>query len=549
MLFLFNVIGLALAFSIIIGYVALKLSAYIVGNKLRTPPTKWREYLHQALVAGAKSLPDFGSKTGAIRRQLILVSPNVSYYTNILPLSIAKVPKGAFATPAADKRKKKTIFGFFHPNANAGGGGERVLWAAVKQTLENSESNVCAIYVSAIAGSTGTTPRDILTSVQVRFGLDVDESRVLFIYLTQGNLINPQSWPFMTILGQAFGSAVLGYEAISNLIPDVFVDTQGLPFCYPLISMVLNIPIFAYVHYPIVSSDMLKKLRFTQVFKHVYWRLMMIAYAFAGSFCTVVATNSTWTQNHIKQRWWYGHKAEHIKVIYPPCATQDFEFKPGSPRSKSITYVAQFRPEKRHELLLQEFAKFIKVEKNKDTHLILIGSVRNNDDKQYVYSLRLLARSLDLDDDNLTFVLDAPWESVKKMLESSWVGINTMWNEHFGMVVVEYMAAGLIPIAHASAGPLLDIIGVDSDFGILFKSPDDPDYTPADSKWPTLSEALTKAFSFSDKEVDKKRIEAHEKAQKFSDEAFASNWNKAVETLLKLNTIRSNSRRANGSFD
>jgi alpha-1,2-mannosyltransferase len=33
-----------------------------------------------------------------------------------------------------------------------------------------------------------------------------------------------------------------------------------------------------------------------------------------------------------------------------------------------------------------------------------------------------------------------------------------MWNEHFGIAVVELMAAGLITIAHNSGGPKLDII-------------------------------------------------------------------------------------------
>ena len=34
-----------------------------------------------------------------------------------------------------------------------------------------------------------------------------------------------------------------------------------------------------------------------------------------------------------------------------------------------------------------------------------------------------------------------------------------MKEEHFGISVVEMMAAGLVTIAHNSAGPMLDIIG------------------------------------------------------------------------------------------
>lgn len=33
-----------------------------------------------------------------------------------------------------------------------------------------------------------------------------------------------------------------------------------------------------------------------------------------------------------------------------------------------------------------------------------------------------------------------------------------MWNEHFGISLVEMMAAGLIVVGHRSGGPLRDIV-------------------------------------------------------------------------------------------
>ena len=40
--------------------------------------------------------------------------------------------KMLFAKKKAERAQKGTVIGVFHPYCNAGGGGERVLWAAVR---------------------------------------------------------------------------------------------------------------------------------------------------------------------------------------------------------------------------------------------------------------------------------------------------------------------------------------------------------------------------------------------------------------------------------
>ena len=46
-----------------------------------------------------------------------------------------------------------------------------------------------------------------------------------------------------------------------------------------------------------------------------------------------------------------------------------------------------------------------------------------------------------------------------------------MWNEHFGIGVVEMMAAGLVTVAHNSGGPRDDIIAAGT--GMLAVSPEE----------------------------------------------------------------------------
>ncbi|KAJ2373901.1 asparagine-linked glycosylation protein [Coemansia sp. RSA 2603] len=89
--------------------------------------------------------------------------------------------------------------------------------------------------------------------------------------------------------------------------------------------------------------------------------------------------------------------------------------------------------------------------------LVVLGGARNLEDEARAEELRLQAKRLKIDR-QVHVVVNAAWPRVREWLAASSVGLHTMRDEHFGIGVVEMMAAGLLTVAHDSAGPKLDII-------------------------------------------------------------------------------------------
>lgn len=512
---------------------------------------------------------DFGWKHGSVRRQMIMASNRPSDYTNgvfssnkILIGQADKSDREGFVNRLIPQlgKNRRILFGFFHPYCNAGGGGEKVLWKAVESTLSRDEKNVAIIYT----GDSDATKEKILDNVLKRFDYQLDRDRVVFIYLKKRKYVDSKTWPRFTLIGQAIGSIILTIEAIYRCPPDVWCDTMGYPFGYPAVHYLTRIPIVTYTHYPVISSDMLRKLKNMKkslkiTIKYWYWNIFMLWYKYVGSFVDIATTNSTWTNNHIEQIW----TSSRPTIIYPPCSTEKLIVKDSKwERKNQAIVLAQFRPEKRHELILQSYSQFLETVRNTSEapKLILIGSTRSQADKDYVEYLRNWSfQDLNIPNSLIEFQTDCPYEKIKNYLRESAYGINAMWNEHFGIAVVEYAASGLIPLVHASAGPLLDIVvpwdiekreqvtksTTETRTGFFFKDESDPDYVKVNDseKYPTLSELfvtvvnLTKNEKFS---ISKRSRDCV--LFKFSDLKFHQDWDKV---LARLDRILSNSKSQN----
>nr|POE86361.1 isoform 2 of gdp-man:man(3)glcnac(2)-pp-dol alpha-1,2-mannosyltransferase [Quercus suber] len=129
-------------------------------------------------------------------------------------------------------------------------------------------------------------------------------------------------------------------------------------------------------------------------------------YGFVGSCAHLAMVNSSWTQSHIEKLWRIPHRT---KRVYPPCVAVQTLERPS--KSPIIISVAQFRPEKAHTLQLEAF------------------------------SVALKKLDADLPRPKLQFYRD-----LVRLLGGAVAGIHSMTDEHFGISVVEYMAAGAIPI-------------------------------------------------------------------------------------------------------
>ncbi|CAO3590276.1 unnamed protein product [Absidia cylindrospora] len=316
--------------------------------------------------------------------------------------------------------------------------------------------------------------RTIILKVKTRFNIDLDPRRLAFIYLTNRYHIEDGRFPRFTLLLQSLASMLVGYNALIQLVPDVYFDTMGYAFTYPLVYYLTHIKIAAYVHYPTISSDMLQRVYerraqynndvrlasswFWTTGKLIYYRMFAKAYSFCGSFAEVVMVNSTWTKGHIDELW-----HTDADIVYPPCDTERLNELPLTGRKPMIISVAQFRPEKDHELQLKAMKRLIekypqwKNNNGSPVELVLIGSSRNMGDEQRILNLKQQCQQLGIED-MVRFEVNASFDMLVNCLGQGKVGLHTMWNEHFGIVVVEYQAAGLIPVAHKSAGPKMDIV-------------------------------------------------------------------------------------------
>ncbi|CAA0834416.1 GDP-Man\\x3aMan(3)GlcNAc(2)-PP-Dol alpha-1-2-mannosyltransferase [Striga hermonthica] len=430
------------------------------------------------------------------------------------------------------RRNRSRSVGFFHPYTNDGGGGERVLWCAVKAVQEEFPELECVIYT----GDHDASPKSLAARAVERFGVEL-LNPVKVIHLYKRRWVDEATYPRFTMIGQSLGSVYLSWGALCSFTPLYYFDTSGYAFTYP-VARLFGCKVICYTHYPTISLDMLSRVHgrssmynndalvaksvFFSQCKVIYYKVFSWMYGIVGSCAHLGMVNSSWTHSHIQKLWGI---PDCIRRVYPPCDTFGLQvFFLWICR----IYVNTIGNLQAHMLQLEAFAVAINnleagVPRPK---LQFVGSCRNEADVRRLQHLKDRTNELELElESDVEFHKNVTYSELVTLLGAATAGIHSMIDEHFGISVVEYMASGAIPIAHNSAGPKMDIVLPEDGKQTGFLAQNVQQY----------ADAILTVTRMPESERLEMTAAARKRASQFSEQRFYQDFKAAVRPIMLHN--------------
>ena len=226
---------------------------------------------------------------------------------------------------------------------------------------------------------------------------------------------------------------------------DIVINTNGnsLPFNIPH-----NILCILYIHFPAFLQTSAEYYN-NKYKKSLFWKAYFKPYQIMTHLLTkralkrsnIIFTNSKFTQNAIKKV----YPSFDPQVIYPPVDLERFSScLRSNSRENQVLVISRFSPEKQLEKAIL-IAKILK-----DTKFILIGNLLRANQSYFKYLQKMIQ------DYGLThrikLIPNATKDQIMNAMSTSMVYLHTMNGEHFGISIVEAMAAGLIPVVPSYGG-------------------------------------------------------------------------------------------------
>jgi glycosyltransferase involved in cell wall biosynthesis len=208
---------------------------------------------------------------------------------------------------------------------------------------------------------------------------------------------------------------------------DIVLSTQDIGYAPST-----RVPVIQYCYFPEYFSHLQSS---PSPMWRLYYQLASAYYRNRVRRVRTLLSVSEYTRGFIKKKW-----GRDSLTLYPPCPVEAYsDLSKVQARENLAVTVGRFVPEKRFHLFV-ELARMVP-----NTRFVAIGSLSEGGSPYY----ELLRRTAP---ENVSFVL-SPLRKVKDLLGKAMAYVHCAENEHFGITIVEAMAAGCVPIVHDSGGP------------------------------------------------------------------------------------------------
>jgi len=361
--------------------------------------------------------------------------------------------------------------------------------------------------IEAVAGSerVALVTTDLLASIGFKVELitfSKPDLKAVREFLRGSEGVNVTSLIPLRIPGLGIYQRVLTYTLSPRVGADLVVSVHGDLLPYRSSS---RIPTIHYCHYPLAvvprHRDLLGK------YSSWPWRLYYEIYRAVSAPLAaraaeegIVVANSRFVKALLKLSLGIdGH------VIYPPVDLRDLLKIPlERDREDTILMLGRYSQEKRYE-------KALEIMKNLPSWVRLrIAGILTRSGLSYYRKLKKLVERYGLEG-RVELLRNIPREKILELMARSSVFLHMYRGEHFGIAVVEAMAAGLIPVAWDFGGP--------------------SEYLPQENLFKSLEEIPEKILrALRASKSERQRI--REKSLEFSEENFRRRMKTLINSLI-----------------
>ena len=208
-----------------------------------------------------------------------------------------------------------------------------------------------------------------------------------------------------------------------------------------------------YMHYPMFA--LLKEVPVsTKYSESAFWRAYFTPYeAIQGILVRkflkgLILTNSNFSRRAIKK-----YAGKDSVVVYPPVDIKKFVSiaLKNNKRENLVVSCGRYSAEKNYEFILKVAEKL-----REKAKFIIVGTVSGRVSRDYYEKLSRIKREKHLK--SVELLKNVPFRNLLELYGKAKVYLHAMKYEHFGISVVEAMAAGMVPVVHRSGGPWEDIL-------------------------------------------------------------------------------------------